>query len=123
PKLLKRETQWSIGSLPFLEKKLDIQPWLWFKGFNSGNAFSQEYKNLPMLTGTTNLGKKLQVFKLRIAIDNPDINERKKIPKIFGPFSDAFILYPSKEFGKYRRFKYFLESEAAPQLRRKLRVN
>ena len=66
----------------------------------------------PRGTGTTR--SRMVVFKVRIAIDNPD--DDPAYPKIFGPFSETFILYPFKEGGEWTHMTYVLGPEAKPGL-------
>ncbi|MEM0997091.1 MAG: hypothetical protein AAGN35_08430 [Bacteroidota bacterium] len=115
-----RNTEWAVDSDPFSETKLNLEPWKWYrvKGMASNAMISPQSfprAEQPTPRGTGSSKSRMVVFKARIAIDNP--HPESGHPKIFGPFSETFILYPHKSGGLYRGFKFFLGSEGAPQLR------
>lgn len=115
-----RNTEWKVADHPLEESHLDLSPWTYyripemdlFEGILP-DAFPLKVQPKPRGTGSSN--SRLVIFKVRIAIDNPDTESDQ--PKLFGPFSETFILHPFKSSGEFKYMKYFLGSEAAPQLR------
>ena len=140
-----RNTEWALNPKPMLETHLDLAPWSYFripKGNRPGgpikrvsggstndqfslidkdeelgpDSFPSEFQPIPRGTGSKK--SRFIVFKVRIAIDNP--NPDSKMPKLFGPFSETFILYPHKEKSAWTNLRYFLGPEASPRLRSKV---
>ena len=117
-----RNTEWAVSSAPLVETHLNLAPWTYYRnstmdpflGLDPDADFPMAEQPRPRGTGSSK--SRLMVFKVRIAIDNPDSGSSE--PKLFGPFSETFILYPHKRDKLYRNLKYFLGAEAAPQLRR-----
>ncbi len=119
-----RNTEWDVSTHPFDETHLDLGPWSYYRTEGMTNPhlglepddFPMEKQPWPRGTGT--MKSRLQVFKVRIAIDNPDLNSDQ--PKLFGPFSETFVLYPHKDGSLWTSLRYFLGPEASPKLRGKL---
>jgi len=117
-----RNTEWAVGTNPLNETHLDLAPWTYYRtakmdpflGLNPQADFPMDDQPTPRGTGSSK--SRFVVFKVRIAIDNPDPSSDE--PKLFGPFSETFILYPHKRDRMYRSLKYYLGAEAAPQLRK-----
>lgn len=118
-----RNTEWTVGANPLAETHLNLSPWTYYRNSKMdpflGLDPSADFPSAEQLTprGTGSSKSRFVVFKVRIAIDNPDPDSSE--PKLFGPFSETFILYPYKNNGLYRALKYFLGAESAPQLNSK----
>lgn len=116
-----RNTEWPVDVTAMAETHLNLEPWKYFRVHGMDEFVGIEPDTFPyrdQLTprGTGSSKARFVVFKVRIAIDNPDPTDRSN-PKLFGPFSETFILYPYKRSGMIRSLKYFLGPEASPQLR------
>lgn len=115
-----RQTEWRVDAAPFKETALAIEPWKYFRvqgqnGAQTLNATDFPLKKQPIPKGTGTSSARMVVFKLRIAIDNPDVNSKQS--KLFGPFSETFIFYPHKVGEDFLGLKCFLGEEASPMLR------
>lgn len=115
-----RNTEWTVGAKPMAETVLDLSPWTYYRSFDSDPVVGVLPTGFPTPTplsvrGTGSANSRLCVFKVRIAIDNPDTSSA--FPKLFGPFSETFICFPFRADKQYRGFKYYLGGEAAPRLR------
>lgn len=119
-----RSTEWEVGNLPLVETELDLGPWSYFRTAAMIDPFAGlAPDDFPLATqpwprGAGSKKTRFVVFKVRIAIDNP--NPDSDQPKLFGPFSETFILYPYKEETSWSSMRYFLGPEASPRLRSKL---
>jgi hypothetical protein len=116
-----RQTEWKVATTPYTETTLLIEPWKYFrvKGQNGAETMGRNdfpTREQPMPKGTGTKSARMVVFKVRIAIDNPDRDPKQ--PKLFGPFSETFIFYPHKIGDFYTSLKCFLGEEASPMLRR-----
>lgn len=119
-RLPSRNTEWAVGAKPMVETELNLSPWTYYRTSVTDPVLGVEPDKFPMaeqpsVRGTGSANSRLCVFKVRIAIDNPDT--KSEFPKLFGPFSETFICFPFKVDKDYTGFKYFLGSEAAPRLR------
>ncbi len=115
-----RQTEWRVNAAPFKETALAIEPWKYFRvqgqnGAQTLNATDFPLKKQPIPKGTGTSSARMVVFKLRIAIDNPDVNSKQS--KLFGPFSETFIFYPHKIGEDFVSLKCYLGEEASPMLR------
>lgn len=116
-----RNTEWGVDDTAMLETELDLKPWTYFrvKGMDEFAGIAPDtfpYQDQLTPRGTGSAKSRFVVFKVRIAINNPDEHDTQN-PKLFGPFSETFILYPYKRGNLIRSMKYFLGPEASPQLR------
>ena len=114
-----RNTEWAVNSSPLDETILDLAPWTYFRinGMNPFTGIAPD--DFPLTTqptprGTGSNRSRFVVCKVRIAIDNPD--EDPEYPKIFGPFSETFILFPFKFEDEWTHLQYLLGPEASPSL-------
>lgn len=117
-----RNTEWDVDAEPLGETILDLAPWTYFR-VNGMDPFAGiapdgfPLSSQPSPRGTGSNRSRMVVFKVRIAIDNPD--EDPAYPKIFGPFSETFILYPLKFDNIWTHLSYFLGPEASPGLHKR----
>jgi hypothetical protein len=115
-----RNTEWPVGQYPLQEIHLDLDPWKYYRlpkmdpfvGLDP--ILSTEEQPVPR--GVNDARARLVVFKVRIAINNPD--DKSPVTKLFGPFSETFICYPAKTEKIFDRFRYFLGAESSPALLR-----
>jgi hypothetical protein len=119
-RIASRNTEWAVGAKPMAETVLDLSPWTYYRTSVSDPALGVEPDKFPMqeqpsVRGTASAYSRLCIFKVRIAIDNPDT--KSEFPKLFGAFSETFICFPFRADKEYKGFKYYLGSEAAPRLR------
>ena len=115
-----RNTEWAVNSAPLDETELDLAPWTYFRisGMDPFTGIAPDdfpLETQPSPRGTGSNRARMVVFKVRIAIDNPD--ENPAYPKLFGPFSETFVLYAHKRSGsEWTHLTYVLGPEGNPEL-------